>query len=45
MIYYLDVMVVLTALGIAVLGAVYVWSSKADRRTRAWQLIKLLLRK
>ena len=30
---------------IAALGAVYVWSKDPDRRIRAWELLKLLLRR
>jgi type II secretory pathway pseudopilin PulG len=45
MMYDLDLTVVLTAAGIVVLAAVYVWSKNPDRQRRAWQLLKLLLRR
>jgi hypothetical protein len=43
MIYDLDLTVLLTAVSIAVLAVVYVWSKDPDRRARAWSLLKLLL--
>jgi hypothetical protein len=43
MIYDLDLTVLLTAVGIAVLAVVSVWSKDPDRRARAWSLLKLLL--
>lgn len=43
MMYDLDLTVLLTAAGIAMLAAVYVWSKDPDRRARAWSLLKLLL--
>ena len=42
MMYDLDLTVVVTAAGIVVPSAVYVWSKDPDRRTRAWNLLKLL---
>lgn len=35
--------VVLAAVGIAILAAVYLWSKDPDRRCRAWKLLILLL--
>jgi hypothetical protein len=43
MMYDLDLTVVVTATGIVVLAAVYVWSKDANRRARAWRVLKLLL--
>ena len=43
MMYDLDLAVLMTAVGIAVLAVVYVWSKDPDRRARAWSLLKLLL--
>ena len=43
MMYDLDLTVALSAAGIVVLAAVYVWSKDPDRRARAWSLLKLLL--
>jgi hypothetical protein len=45
MMYNLDLAVIVTASGIATLAAVYLWSENPDRRRRAWQLLKLLLRR
>ena len=45
MMYDLDLTVVLTAAGIVVLAAVYLWSKDPGRQRRAWQLLKLLLRR
>ena len=44
MMYNLDLAVVATAAGIAILAAVYLWSKDPGRRDRAWQLLKLLFR-
>jgi hypothetical protein len=41
----LDLAVTVTAAGIALLAAVYLWSEDPARRHRAWQLLKLLLRR
>jgi hypothetical protein len=43
MMYDLDLAVMVTAAGTAILAAVYLWSKDPDRRHRAWQLLKLLL--
>lgn len=43
MMYDLDFTVMAAAVGIAILAAVYLWSADADRRRRAWRLLKLLL--
>jgi hypothetical protein len=45
MMYDLDLAVMATAAGIAILAAVYLWSDDSGRRSRAWRLIKLLLRR
>ena len=45
MMYNLDLAVMVTAAGIATLAAVYLWSRDPGRRRRAWQLLKLLLRR
>ena len=45
MMYDLNLAVMATAAGIAILAAVYLWSNDPDRRRRAWQLLKLLLRR
>jgi len=45
MMYDLDLTVVVTAAGIATLAAVYLWSNDIGRRGRAWQLLKLMLRR
>jgi hypothetical protein len=37
--------VMVTATGIAILAAVYLWSKDPGRRRRAWQLLRLLLRR
>lgn len=39
----LTVPTLLVAGGIAILAAVYLWSTDPTRRRRAWQLLKLLL--
>jgi hypothetical protein len=41
----LTVAPLLAGAGIAVLAAVYLWSNDADRRSRAWNLLRLLLRR
>lgn len=41
----LNLAVMVTAAGIAVLAAIYLWSKDPGRRRRAWQLLKLLLRR
>ena len=45
MMYNTGLAVAATAGGIAILAAVYLWSEDAGRRRRAWQLLKLLLRR
>lgn len=45
MVYDLDLTVMVTTAGIALLGAIYLWSKDPARRDRAWQLLKLLLRR
>ena len=45
MMYDLDLTVMMTAAGIAALAAVCLWSKDPGRRRRAWQLLKLLLRR
>jgi hypothetical protein len=45
MMYDVDLAVMMTAAGIAILAAVYLWSEDPGRRRRAWQLLKLLLRR
>ena len=45
MMYDLLLPVATPALGIAVLAVVYMVSKDPDRRGRAWQLLKLLLRR
>ena len=45
MMYDVDLAVIMTAAGIAILAAVYLWSDDPGRRRRAWQLLKLLLRR
>ena len=44
MMYDLNLAVMVTAAGIAILAAVYLWSKDPARRRRAWRLLKLLLR-
>jgi hypothetical protein len=43
--YDLDVTVIVTSAGIATLAAVYLWSKDPGRQRRAWQLLRLLLRR
>jgi hypothetical protein len=45
MMYDLDMTVIMTTVGIATLAGIYLWSKDADRRCRAWHLLKLLLRR
>jgi hypothetical protein len=45
MMYDLDLTVTLNLIGLAVLAAVYVWSKDPERRLRAWQILKLVLRR
>ena len=45
MMYDVDLAVIVTAGGIAILATVFLWSKDPDRRSRAWQLLKLLLRR
>jgi hypothetical protein len=45
MMYDLDLAGMVTATGITILAAVYLWSKDPGRRRRAWQLLKLLLRR
>jgi hypothetical protein len=45
MMYDLNLTVMVTAAGIAILAVVYLWSKDPGRRCRAWQLLKLLLRR
>jgi hypothetical protein len=45
MMYNAGLAVVATAGGIAILAAVYLWSEDPGRRRRAWELLKLLLRR
>jgi hypothetical protein len=45
MIIDLVLFVAIPALGITVLAIVYLVSGDPDRRARAWQLLKLLLRR
>ena len=45
MVYDLDLTVMVTTAGIAVLGAIYLWSKDPARRDRAWRLLKLLIRR
>jgi len=45
MMYNLELPVIVTATWIAILAAVYLWSEDPGRRHRAWQLLKLLLRR
>jgi hypothetical protein len=45
MMYDLDLAVMASAAGIATLAAVYPWSDDIGRRGRAWQLLKLMLRR
>lgn len=45
MMYDLDLAVMTAAVGITILGSVYLWSQDPDRRHRAWKLLKLLLRR
>lgn len=45
MMYDLILPTAVPALGIATLAVVYVASKDPDRRGRAWQLLKLLLRR
>jgi hypothetical protein len=43
MMYQVDVVLIITAVGIAGLTAVYLWSKDPGRRRRAWRLLRLLL--
>ena len=43
MMYDVSFTVVLAAVGIAALAAIYLWSKDSDRRSRAWHLLQLLL--
>jgi len=43
MMYNLDLVTLATAVGIAILAAVYLWSKDPGRRGWTWQLLKLLL--
>jgi hypothetical protein len=43
--YDLNLAVIVITVAVATLAAVYLWSKNADRRIRAWQLLKLLLRR
>jgi hypothetical protein len=45
MMYDLNLAVIASAAGIAILAAIYLWSEDTGRRRRAWQLLKLLLRR
>jgi hypothetical protein len=45
MVYDLTLPVIVPAVGVIVLAVVYVMSKVPDRRVRAWQLLKLLLRR
>jgi hypothetical protein len=45
MMYDLDLAVMVTAAGIATLAAVYLWSKDTGRQRRAWELLKLMLRR
>jgi hypothetical protein len=45
MMYNLDLAVIATAAGIAILATVYLWSKDPGRRDRARELLKLLLRR
>ena len=45
MMYDLDLAVIMTAAGIAILAAVYLWSKDPGRQRRAWELLKLMLRR
>jgi hypothetical protein len=45
MLYDLLLPVTAPAVGIAALAVMYVVSKDSDRRARAWQLLKLLLRR
>jgi hypothetical protein len=45
MMYDLDLAVMATTAGMAILAAVYLWSKDPGRQRRAWQLLKLLLRR
>lgn len=45
MMYNLDLAVMMTAVGIAILAAVYLWSEDPGRRHRAWRLLSLLFRR
>jgi hypothetical protein len=45
MMYQLPLPVMVPAAGVIVLAAVYMMSKDPDRRARAWQLLKLLLRR
>jgi hypothetical protein len=45
MMYDLDLAGMVTATGITILAAVYLLSKDPGRRRRAWQLLKLLLRR
>lgn len=42
MIHQIDLAVMLSTAGIAVLAAVYLWSRDPGRRRRAWNLLNLL---
>lgn len=41
----LNLAVIASTAGIAILAAIYLWSEDTGRRRRAWQLLKLLLRR
>ena len=45
MMYDVNLAVMATAAGVAILAAVYLWSDDPARRRRAWRLLKLLLRR
>jgi hypothetical protein len=45
MMYDLILRATLPALGVTVLAVMYMGSKDPDRRSRAWQLLKLLLRR
>jgi hypothetical protein len=45
MMYDVDLAVIVTAGEIAILATVFLWSKDPDRRSRAWQLLKLLFRR
>lgn len=43
MMYQAGLVVMISAVGISILAAVYLWSKDPNRRRRAWRLLKLLL--